>query len=315
MKAYETRPLTAAEQTQWDAFVDGAINGTLFSKLDYVQHFSHSILGVFGEGNLEGGMVLPTVAKEDGLHAIRSSYVSPYFSPLFGPPLNQALAEKRRKRRVLNSLITYITQEYRSMILPLHPSIKDMVPFLDAHFNLELRYTYILDLGTLTHSTELADSKIGNHVKKARGAGVVVAAEAESNFDYDRALFYEPEDQRLPWKQLVRHLTSHQKATTFIARVGHKPVGGLFLAFDKCGAYNLLSYFDRDCGIRGIPSLLISTAIEYAQQQELSFFDFEGSVLTTIERFFEAFGGRQEPYFQVHWYADDHLFKPIRYNY
>jgi len=315
LKALHVRSLGTTEMPAWDLLVKQSPNGLLFAEPDYLCHFQHKVLGVFERQHLVAGMAVPYVEKDDGVHLVRSSYVSPYFIPIFGQPHEQPLAEKRRRRAILSALIDFVTHSFQSMVLPLHPSVADMVPFQEAHFSLELRYTYRLNLGDLATPDAHADAKVRNHLQKAINAGIVVTDEEDAYFDFDQALFYEPEDQRAPWNRLVRHLLQQGKARIFIARLNGQPVGGLFLAFDTQNAYNLLSYFDRDCKVRGIPSLLLYQAIAFAKQRNLQGFDFEGSVLPSIERFFEAFGGCQCPYFQVHWFRDAHRFEPIQYFY
>jgi hypothetical protein len=48
----------------------------------------------------------------------------------------------------------------------------------------------------------------------------------------------------------------------------------------------------------GATSLVLWEAIQ-SQPRGVEFFDFEGSMVEAIERFFRAFGARQVPYFHV----------------
>ena len=129
------------------------------------------------------------------------------------------------------------------------------------------------------------------------------------------AVFYESDYERNLWKNLVRDLIDKDLGMIFVTLFEKLPVGGLFLAYDKRCAYNLLSYFDKASNIRGIPSSLIWHSIKYASERNLEVYDFEGSVLPDIERFFQCFGGNHTPYFQVYWEADRSKMEPILFEY
>ena len=44
----------------------------------------------------------------------------------------------------------------------------------------------------------------------------------------------------------------------------------------------------------------MAAAIQAAQERGLKTFDFEGSSIPPIERFFRGFGGQLTPYFSIH---------------
>jgi hypothetical protein len=61
----------------------------------------------------------------------------------------------------------------------------------------------------------------------------------------------------------------------------------------------LHSWFDRD-GPRGVPSLLVDEAIALANREwAVPVFDFEGSVIASIDQFMTGFGAEAVGYAQV----------------
>ena len=62
--------------------------------------------------------------------------------------------------------------------------------------------------------------------------------------------------------------------------------------------YYLIGGGDPNYRNSGATSLLIFEGLKIAKEQNASF-DFEGSMIEPIERFFRAFGSSQTPYFQV----------------
>jgi hypothetical protein len=72
----------------------------------------------------------------------------------------------------------------------------------------------------------------------------------------------------------------------------------LFIVWDERSAYGLLNGGDPDLRNSGANSLLWWEAIKFASTVTHRF-DFEGSMVESIERFFRAFGAVQTPYFAL----------------
>lgn len=73
---------------------------------------------------------------------------------------------------------------------------------------------------------------------------------------------------------------------------------GIYLVWDHNSAYYLMGGGDPELRTSGATSLCMWEAIKFASSVTKSF-DFEGSMIEPIERFFRAFGAEQTPYFAV----------------
>jgi hypothetical protein len=71
-----------------------------------------------------------------------------------------------------------------------------------------------------------------------------------------------------------------------------------YVVCDRRTAYYLMGGGDPKLRTSGASSLLLWEAIRRTRPV-VSVFDFEGSMLRPVERFFRAFGGRQVPYLHV----------------
>jgi len=78
---------------------------------------------------------------------------------------------------------------------------------------------------------------------------------------------------------------------------GKSHCGGYF-ANDGKTVYYLMGAGDPDLRKSGASSLLVWKGIEWASAAGMPF-DFEGSMVEPIERFFRAFGAVQTPYFNI----------------
>jgi hypothetical protein len=72
----------------------------------------------------------------------------------------------------------------------------------------------------------------------------------------------------------------------------------IYVVWDARSAHYLLSGGDPELRSSGANSFLLWNAIRHAATVTPAF-DFEGSVLEPVERFFRGFGGRLVPYFRV----------------
>lgn len=73
---------------------------------------------------------------------------------------------------------------------------------------------------------------------------------------------------------------------------------GVYIVWDKDSAYYLMGGGDPNLRNSGATSLCMWEAIKFSSKVTRRF-DFEGSMLESVERFFRAFGAVQTPYFSV----------------
>jgi hypothetical protein len=83
------------------------------------------------------------------------------------------------------------------------------------------------------------------------------------------------------------------------AHKNHEVLGMVFCIFDKNACYYLLGGINKQAGIQGINNLLVQKSIERAKELDCRIFDFEGSMLKGVEKFFRSFGPELFPYFTV----------------
>jgi hypothetical protein len=72
----------------------------------------------------------------------------------------------------------------------------------------------------------------------------------------------------------------------------------IYIVWDEISAYYLMGGTDQSYRNSGATSLCMWEAIKFASTVTERF-DFEGSMIESVERFFRAFGARQIPYFQI----------------
>ena len=76
-------------------------------------------------------------------------------------------------------------------------------------------------------------------------------------------------------------------------------LGNVFCVFDANTCYYLLAGVNKNSGIQGVNNLLVQKSIEKAKNLGCKTFDFEGSMIKGVEKFFRSFGPELVPYYTV----------------
>jgi hypothetical protein len=77
-----------------------------------------------------------------------------------------------------------------------------------------------------------------------------------------------------------------------------RPHAGVYIIWNQHSAYYLMGGGDPELRNSGATSLCMWEAIKFASTVTMKF-DFEGSMIEPVERFFRAFGGKQKSYYSI----------------
>jgi len=188
-----------------------------------------------------------------------------------------------------------------------HYSITNWLPFYWQGFAQTTRYTYVLE--DLTNIEQIWDGMLPNirkEIKKAKNRfklDVLTDLPVETFLDINEMSFIRQE-MKLPYsRNLVQKLDhaceAHNARKIFYARDEDGRIhAALFIIWDENSAYYLMGGSDPDLRTSGANSLCMWEAIRFSATVTKRF-DFEGSMIESVERFFRAFGAVQVPYFQI----------------
>lgn len=101
------------------------------------------------------------------------------------------------------------------------------------------------------------------------------------------------------------------KAYAFVTYRGTVPIASVFVIHDNKRAVNILAGYDPTLKHSGAGALAMYAALEHARECGLQVFDFEGSMLPPVERYYRKFGAQLYPYFTVNrgWYLLECMLK------
>jgi lipid II:glycine glycyltransferase (peptidoglycan interpeptide bridge formation enzyme) len=234
----------------------------------------------------------------------------PPLTQTLGPWLHTSEAKNTtllaEQKELMTELIERLpTHDYFSQNF--HSSITNWLPFYWKGFKQTTRYSYILsDLSDLDKIWNNTSSNIKSDIRKARDRHLL---KIRTDIDIDRfwdinKMTFARQNKKVPYsKELVKRVDSvceerNARKIFFAEDHNGKIHASAYIVWDKNSTYYLMGGGDPALRNSGATSLVLWEAIQFAATVTKQF-DFEGSMIEPIERFFRAFGGKQVPYFHI----------------
>lgn len=299
------RPLALGDLDAWERLAGS--HGCIFDTLQWTELFRPALtrVGIYdASDNLRGGF---SISKERrfGLWAFRNPPYTPQAGPFYEFRATNPAARTDEQRAVVEAMAAYLSTTGTAVTsLGLSPGITDTLPFFWRGWKVVPHYTYRIDLaqdeGALLGALS---TKRRNDIRKAGADGVYV--QEVEKIDSLRSLMGRTyARQRMASPATVTELVFSafppgRDSYCLIAKRGDgRPEAGAFVIHDARTAYYLIGGYS-DKAHHGAGALAMWHAIRKAKAMGLKTFDFEGSVVPPIERYFRGFGGVLTPIFTV----------------
>lgn len=206
----------------------------------------------------------------------------------------------------LHALLAAHLLEQDGMIhMAFPPDETDLQPWAWAGFKVVAQWTYRCELGPNGMEAVRAayEAEQRNGIKKCRSTGAVPVATT----DIDRVLAcvnstFTRKGKGLNEEVATAIMKAFLKEGTGFAYVtveNGRDSAAAFCAHDATTAYYLLGGVDKSHASGGAGAMALDACMERACQLDLRVFDFEGSMIPEVERYFRTFGGTPTPYFTV----------------
>ncbi|MFM1876564.1 MAG: hypothetical protein RL266_2301, partial [Bacteroidota bacterium] len=233
----------------------------------------------------------------------------PPLTPYMGPWLHYPVGQKESTRlsfekKMFEQLIAQLPRTDK-FIQYFHPEITNWLPFYWNGFEQTTRYTYILD--DLSDPVKLYADLQGNirrEIAKAQRSLSISEVNEVKTLHALKLKDYASKNQEINYSEAYFHrvfdkLKAKAACKTWIAHDQNgRPIASLLLVWDDESAYYLAGATDPEQKNTGAMSLLMWTAILFASSVAEKF-NFEGSMIEPVERFFRSFGAKQTPYFEI----------------
>lgn len=297
------RPLEHNELAAYDALAQQ--RGTVFNTLGWTKLFEPGLrrLGLYDRGgDLRGGFCV-LEERRFGLKILRNPPFTREIGPFFESRAQNAAARTNEERAVAKAMATFFNESGAAVVsVGLSLKFRDALPFYWGGFKVIPKYTYRIELqGDDLLGAMSVDRR--KNIRKARKDGVSVTELTGGDELRSLALgTFARQRKSINHRALshvLRQFPPGQQSFGYLAHYKGKAVAGVYVVHDADTAYYLIGGY-RDDGHHGAGALAMYHAIVRAQEMGLAVFDFEGSVVPAIERYFRGFGGRLTPVLSVH---------------
>ena len=238
-----------------------------------------------------------------------NNLLMPILTPFLGPYLNpeflkgKAATKNSKIHKLLNALLETLPKfDYYEQRW--HPSSNMWLPFYWNGFNQTTKYTYILDIQDTDIVKSNLKSNIRTDIKKAQKTLKIRKSKSPEDIIQMMELTFKRQSIPFPYrkeviKKLINSCCDRRNGAVYQAvdEIGNVH-SATFIVWDKHKAYYLLGGSNPKYRSSGSMSFLLWNVI-LDLKGRVECFDFEGSSIQKVEKFFRAFGGEPTPYFEI----------------
>ncbi len=189
--------------------------------------------------------------------------------------------------------------------LNFHKTITNWLPFYWANFKQTTRYTYVIRKNNSKNPLEIAENDVRRRIKKAKKEGVYIEESEDVESLYKLATeTFKRKGKELPYafgllNALFSSSYSRGKSKIMFANWNGMKIAGAMFVWDNEDVYYLVGGIHPKYKNLGGMDLILHEGILFALNNHKNF-DFEGSMIKSIERYFRSFGAIQIPYFNIY---------------
>lgn len=296
------------DESEIEAFDKLALNhGTIFHTSRWTNLFNEGICryGIYNRANDLMGGFITYQEKRFGLSFYRNAPYTPEMGPFLKLEAQNPVRVMDVWKETMSLMAEFLDKlPYSVISVACNKNILDMQPFIWRKFKVIPGYTYVIDL---SQSIEEILNKMSNERRKNINKAMKDGLHVLTIEDYDivKSLVMKTfSRQKIKINEshlnkIIIEFATSGNSYAFGTFMHDKPIACVFCVYDKNTAYYLLGGYDSENKHHGAGALAMWEAIKFARKSDLMKFDFEGSMVPQIERYFRGFGGQLTPYYTI----------------
>jgi hypothetical protein len=299
---YEIKLLNKEEDLKkYDQIVDLSKHGTIFHKYSFLKkiYLSYNIkfYGIFFDNKLIGGFPVPFYKKK----MIKSPPLVPYLGVFY---CNLTFLKKYKINTFEKELNNYLCSIFKSVIYvgyPLTIHHKDILPFIWSGVDYSVKYTYCVDL-TKNENEILSNfsNSVIRQIRKNKEKDIQVVEDDINSFLKANKNSFLKKKLNVKfdfyWKKIFETL-KNKNVKIFTLKKNKIDSASIFLIWDNKQVYYLGGGINKNSSNE--MAYLFYKSIIYFKNKNIPLFNFEGSLIPSIENYFRKFGGDLYPIFVI----------------
>lgn len=258
------------------------------------------------------------IRRKLGFTLLGQANITPYCGPYIIYPENQKNHSKfSYEKKLLEKLLEQLPK-YAHFEQNCHFDFHNCLPLIWKGFDQSNRYTYILNNIV---ELDLIYSNFAGNIKREIKKAEKITQVIESN---DVQLLHKlvsstflAQNKEIPipndiFDRFGKYIQKYQCGKIFLAKDQQGNfVAGIGIIWDHSTAYYILGGADEKYKNSGAMSLLMWKAIQHSAKS-VGNFNFEGSMIPSIEKFLRAFGGKLSSYNKIK-HSSSNILSIIKY--
>jgi len=208
------------------------------------------------------------------------------------------------ERKMMDALINQLPKvDYFNQTM--HYSVTNWLPFYWRGYKQTTNYTYVIeDLSDIEQVFKNFSNGKRKDIQKAETIVEIKRDISAEDFYANHKMTLEKQGAQISYtfehfKGIYDGAYQHNSGGTFYAIDTEKNIHAAFLIiWDKQSAYNLITTIDPSFRSSGAAALLFKEVIRFSSTITNTF-DFEGSMIESVEKSYRQFGAKQKAYFDI----------------
>ncbi len=273
--------------------------------LDAVAGEDWDVILVEKGGEVVGALPI-YMRKKFGFRVIVIPPLTQHMGPYIKYPKGQKYYRRLSwEKEIINKILDCLPG-YDFMSINLYHGITNCLPFMWRGFDCRVRYTYVIEKDRILEDIiKEMEVDVRRRLRRAeeRGVEVVESEDVEGFYEINRETFLR-KGMEIPYGiEVVSKIYKFGRKRgackiLFAVDSEGKRLGAGFFAKDDRSYYYLMSGITEEGRRLGAMDVILMKGISMALEEGFNF-DFEGSIVEEIEKFFRSFGARQKIYFNV----------------
>lgn len=298
------KEINCLNNEKYDTLVEKA---SVFCDSKWIALFGESVktIGIYNNNNDLIGTFYINIKKVLGLKILKTPSFSPHCGLYYLNPSISNVSKISFEKEILNLIIDYLKKNNSLITIIAFPlQYIDMQPFIWEKYKVVPNYTYQINLN---HSTDTIFSNYSTEKRKSIKKAIKDSVTCEKITDYKvvKELILKTFNRKekkidlIFLDKILFEFANDLNSFAFVAKINNVPIATTFCIYNKQACYYLLGGYDASNKHHGAGSICMHNSILEAKNKNIPIFDFEGSMIPEVEKYFREFGGELKPYYII----------------